>query len=78
LFRPGFEEIGGATERPDSSVYKALSMQGGMAYTRERLELILSDYFDVIEIRHMRECGNESATFGKPFLWASLWKKKHV
>ncbi|MFC0215606.1 class I SAM-dependent methyltransferase [Paenibacillus chartarius] len=75
-FAPGFEDAGCPGERPDAQVYRALSMQGGMAYSRERLELILSRHFELIDIRHMRDCTDSRELFGKPFLWSSLWGRK--
>lgn len=75
-FAPGFEEIGGAESKSDENIYKVNSMQGGIAYSKEDLREILSDYFEELEIRHMRECSNEEKLFGKKFLWASLWRKK--
>jgi len=75
-FAPGFEETSGMEIKSDESIYKSLSMQGGIAYDKEDLREILSDYFEEIEIRHMKECKDEEALFGKNFLWASIWRKK--
>lgn len=75
-FAPGFVEKGGAEAKTDESIYKVYSMQGGIAYTKDDLREILSDYFDEVEIRHMRECKKEDKLFGKDFLWVSLWRRK--
>ncbi|WP_410769379.1 class I SAM-dependent methyltransferase [Fontibacillus sp. BL9] len=75
-FAPGFEDQGGAAEKSDSSIYKVLSMQGGAAYSKENLEHLLSPYFELVEIRPMKDCDKGSNAYGKSFLWASLWRKK--
>ncbi|OAB38383.1 class I SAM-dependent methyltransferase [Paenibacillus glacialis] len=75
-FADGFEEISGVHTRTDESIYRVYSMQGGIAYTQEDLREILSDHFEEVEIRHMKECSNDEKLFGKGFLWASLWKRK--
>jgi hypothetical protein len=49
-------------------------MLGGMAYSEEKLQYILTNYFELIEIRYMKE--QDTGLFGKSFLWASLWRKK--
>ena len=74
-FRPGFGEIGGPVYHlSDWEVYEKGSMMGGMAFTEEKLKYRLSDRFECVEFRAMRESDGK-AVFGVPFLWASLWRK---
>jgi SAM-dependent methyltransferase len=74
-FASGFEDIGGASEVSDYEVYKNRRLLGGFAYSREKLMDILSDRFELVDLRHMNEYP-QGQKFGKSFLWASLWKKK--
>ncbi|SEC02927.1 class I SAM-dependent methyltransferase [Paenibacillus sp. GP183] len=73
-FATGFEDIGGASEVSDYEVYKNRRILGGFAYSREKLIEIMSDRFELMDIRYMTEYP-EGQLFGKSFLWASLWKK---
>jgi ubiquinone/menaquinone biosynthesis C-methylase UbiE len=73
-FALGFNHVGGAEEISDYEVYNKRKMLGGMAYSEEKLQNILSNYFELIEIRYMKE--HDIELFGKSFLWASLWRKK--
>jgi SAM-dependent methyltransferase len=75
-FAPGFKSIGGAEEISDKDVYKERSILGGMAFSKEKLQYIMSEYFELIEIRYMKDYEESSEFFGKPFLWTSLWQKK--
>jgi len=63
-------------ELSDDEVYHKRNIVGGMAYSEEKLRSILSDHFELIEIRHMKEQEQDGQRFGKSFLWASLWRKK--
>jgi len=60
----------------DYEVYRKRNIVGGMAYSEEKLRSILSDHFELIEIRYMKEQEQDSELFGQSFLWASLWRKK--
>ncbi|MGF7050708.1 SAM-dependent methyltransferase [Paenibacillus sp. DS2015] len=75
-FSSGFTENGGAEETSDYDVYKERRMLGGMAFSQEKLQYLLSDYFELIEIRHMKDCEESNELFGVPFMWASIWRKK--
>lgn len=57
-------------------MYRKRNIVGGMAYSEEKLRSILSDHFELIEIRYMKEQEQDSKLFEKSFLWASLWRKK--
>jgi len=75
-FRPGFGGQGGPLrEMSDWEVYEEGSMNGGLAFSEEKLRYILEPYFECIEFRAVEKPDNEEV-FGVPFLWGSLWKKK--
>ncbi len=75
-FRPGFGDQGGpATEMSDWDVYEEGTMNGGLAFSEERIRSILEPYFECVDFRAMVE-QNDEDVFGLPFLWGSLWKKK--
>ncbi|SDM12597.1 Methyltransferase domain-containing protein [Paenibacillus jilunlii] len=74
-FAPGFTEMGGAMEISDWDVYRDRSMHGGQAYSQEKLREIFGGYFELVEIRMMKECTVKDPVFGVPFLWTSLWRK---
>ena len=46
-----------------------------MAYSEEKLRVILDDFFEILSFREMREITDEEL-FGKDFLWTVLMKKK--
>ncbi|MGN7763485.1 class I SAM-dependent methyltransferase [Paenibacillus sp. 22594] len=75
-FAPGFTDMGGAMELSDWDVYRDRSMHGGQAYSQEKLSELLGGYFELVEIRLMKECAENDAVFGVPFLWTSLWRKQ--
>lgn len=75
-FAPGFEEQGGAGLRTDWAVYRVQSMQGGMAFTKERLVDMFGDCFEVVEMRLMKAQEPGSGTFGVSFLWTVLFQKR--
>ncbi|SHL19838.1 class I SAM-dependent methyltransferase [Actinacidiphila paucisporea] len=68
-------EKGMGSELPDADLYRARSLQGGLAYTPESLRWIFSDLAEV-ELRRMREQPPESALFGVAFLWAALFRRR--
>jgi len=75
-FRPGFGGLGGPErEMSDWDVYEEGTMNGGLAFSEEKIKYILEPYFDCIEFRAVNESDNDDM-FGVPFLWGSLWKKK--
>jgi len=67
-----FNEKGGA-DLTDYQVYEERSMKGGLAFSKTKLNEILSEYFDIIELREMREITDDTA-FGKSFCWTVLMK----
>jgi SAM-dependent methyltransferase len=74
-FRPGFGDQGGPVrEMSDWDVYEEGTMNGGLAFSEEKLAYILEPYFTCIEFRAV-ERTNQDESFGVPFLWASLWRK---
>lgn len=76
-FAPGFGGLGGPEfELSDWDVYEERSTKGGLAFTEEKIRYLLSDYFECIELRMMKEMDKDSELFGVPFLWTSLWRKK--
>lgn len=75
-FRPSFGEQGGpAREMTDWEVYEEGTMNGGMAFSEEKIRYILEPYFECIEFRAVKETDSDEV-FGVPFLWGSLWRKK--
>ncbi|WP_261132164.1 bifunctional 2-polyprenyl-6-hydroxyphenol methylase/3-demethylubiquinol 3-O-methyltransferase UbiG [Bacillus sp. Marseille-Q3570] len=62
-------------EISDWEVYRQRSMKGGLGYTDERLKEIFTD-FELIELRKMKEIQQPAHTFGVPFLWTGLFRKK--
>ena len=69
-----FNENGGA-DLTDYQVYVERSMKGGLAYSEEKLKKVLSPYFNINQIRKMKEISDGSA-FGKNFCWAILMEKR--
>lgn len=75
-FRPGFVEQGGPVrEMSDWDVYEERTMNGGLAFSEEKIKYILEPYFECIEFRAVEKPERDNV-FGVPFLWSSLWKKK--
>lgn len=68
-----FNEKGGA-DLTDYQVYEERSMKGGLAFSKEKLKGILSEYFSILELREMKEITDNTA-FGKSFCWAVLMEK---
>ncbi|KPU52677.1 class I SAM-dependent methyltransferase [Bacillus wiedmannii] len=63
------------SEITDWDVYRGWSLQGGLAYSEEKLREIF-DEFEVIEIRKMKQIDQPNTMFGESFLWTALFKKK--
>jgi len=64
----------GGTNISDYDVYKKASMQGGLGYSEDKLRKVLDPYFDIVEMRAMKELdGGES--FGKDICWVVRMKK---
>ncbi|MFA6240226.1 MAG: class I SAM-dependent methyltransferase [Candidatus Hydrogenedentales bacterium] len=68
-------ENGGA-EISDWDVYRTWSMQGGLAYPRERLMALFEDKFELLDLRVMHEIAQPAPIFGKDFLWVGLFRKR--
>ncbi|MEU8528594.1 MULTISPECIES: class I SAM-dependent methyltransferase [Streptomyces] len=62
------------SELPDAEFYRAAGLQGGLAYTDEELRWVFADLTEV-ELRRMRDESDDSALFGKPFLWTALFRR---
>ena len=67
-----FNEKGGAN-LTDYQVYEQRSIRGGLGFSEVKLKIILSEYFDILELREMKEIEDGSA-FGKDFCWAVLMR----
>ncbi|WP_405588798.1 class I SAM-dependent methyltransferase [Streptomyces sp. NBC_01190] len=65
---------GMGSERADTDLYRARTLEGGLAYTPESLRWIFSELVEV-ELRRMREEPPESALFGMTFLWTALFRR---
>lgn len=63
------------SEITDWDVYREWSLQGGLAYSEEKLREIFKE-FEVIEIRRMKQIKQPNEMFGESFLWTALFKKK--
>lgn len=63
------------SEITDWDVYRRWSLQGGLAYSEEKLREIFKG-FEVIEIRKMEQIEQPNTMFGESFLWTALFKKK--
>ncbi|KEK22409.1 class I SAM-dependent methyltransferase [Bacillus gaemokensis] len=74
-FAAGEVDEKNGSEISDWDVYRGWSLQGGLAYSEERLRDIFYD-FEVIELRKMKQIVQPNEVFGEPFLWAVLFKKK--
>jgi SAM-dependent methyltransferase len=76
-FRPGFGEQGGPSrEMTDCEVYEEGTMNGGLAFSEEKIRYLLEPRFECLEFRAVREPEDGEDVFGVSFLWASLWRKK--
>ncbi|MCF6136579.1 class I SAM-dependent methyltransferase [Pseudalkalibacillus berkeleyi] len=64
-------------EISDWEVYRQRSMKGGLGYTDDQLKQIFSN-LELIEMRKMKEVKQPADTFGVPFLWTGLFKKRGV
>lgn len=62
-------------EISDWEVYRQGSMKGGLGYTDEKLTEIFGD-LEPVEMRKMKDIQQPADTFGVPFLWAGLFRKK--
>ncbi|MBM7790594.1 class I SAM-dependent methyltransferase [Tenggerimyces flavus] len=62
------------SERTDEELYRAGSLEGGLAYDQDSLRWIFSDYTEV-ELRPMAEQPDDAATFGKDFLLTALFRR---
>lgn len=69
--------LDGGANISDYDVYRRESMSGGLAFSKVKLEKILQQYFDVLEIRKMRNI-EDNKSFGINICWAVLMKKKNV
>ncbi|CAM3920731.1 Methyltransferase domain-containing protein [Bacillus mobilis] len=63
------------SEITDWDVYRGWSLQGGLAYSEEKLREVFKE-FEVIEIRKMRQIKQPNTMFGESFLWTALFKKE--
>jgi SAM-dependent methyltransferase len=62
------------SERSDADLYRAGTLEGGLAYDPASLRWIFSDYTEV-ELRPMVEQPDDSASFGEPFLLSGLFRR---
>jgi SAM-dependent methyltransferase len=62
------------SETPDAELYRAGSLEGGLAYTEEELRWIFADYTEV-ELRRMNDEPADSPHFGESFLWTALFQR---
>ena len=62
-------------EMTDWEVYEEGTMNGGLAFSEEKIKYLLSEYFECVEFRALEKPANEEV-FGVLFLWGSLWKKR--
>ncbi|MDW0114582.1 class I SAM-dependent methyltransferase [Sporosarcina saromensis] len=66
-------ELGGA-DITDWEVYRRRSLQGGLGFSEESLRTIFNR-FEVVEIRRMKDYGNDQNCFGTSALWTALFRK---
>lgn len=66
--------LDGGTNITDYEVYEEKSMQGGLGFSKIKLEKVLSPYFEVLQMRTMRT--DLEDYFGTPLCWSVLMKKK--
>ncbi|WP_327293069.1 class I SAM-dependent methyltransferase [Streptomyces sp. NBC_01198] len=62
------------SELSDADLYRALDLQGGLAYTPESLRRIFSALTEV-RLRRMHQEPPGSALFGEAFLWTALFRR---
>lgn len=67
--------LDGGADSTDYDVYREYSMHGGLGFSEEKIKTILSAYFEIQELRRMKE-SSAPDLFGKSFLWVILMKKK--
>ncbi|MFS0784577.1 class I SAM-dependent methyltransferase [Bacillus sp. 1P06AnD] len=65
----------GGSSQSDWDVYRQYSMQGGMGYTEASLKDIFS-FLEVVEMKPMKDVGNNPSMFGVDGLWTALFAKK--
>ncbi len=66
---------GMGSELSDTDFYReGAGLRGGLAYTPEALREIFSGLTE-LELRRMRDEPEESASFGKSFLWTALFRR---
>lgn len=65
---------GTGSELSDAELYRARSLEGGLAFTPDGLRRIFADLTEV-ELRRMREQPDDSELFGVPFLWTALFRR---
>jgi 2-polyprenyl-3-methyl-5-hydroxy-6-metoxy-1,4-benzoquinol methylase len=65
----------GGANLSDYDVYRDNSMNGGLGFTEFKLRTILEPYFEIVELREMKQSTDENI-FGESFLWTILMKKK--
>lgn len=58
----------------DAELYRGGSLHGGLAYTPSSLRHLFRD-LEEVELRRMRHLPEDSAHFGKAFLWTALFRK---
>lgn len=67
------------SELPDADLYRSGCLQGGVAYSPEALRGIFSEPSDTglteVELRRMRHEPDDSAHFGRDFLWTALFRR---
>jgi hypothetical protein len=56
-------------------VYQERSLQGRLAFSKEKLQKLFGQCFETVELRRMQEINGEQTVFGKAFMWAALFKK---
>jgi SAM-dependent methyltransferase len=75
-FAPGYPNEGGPVRHmTDWDVYRDRTMNGGLAFTEEKVRELFSDDFENVEFRAMKQMNETDDVFGVRFLWASLWRK---
>jgi hypothetical protein len=62
------------SELSDVDLYRQGGLHGGVAYTPDSLRWIFSQLTEVT-LRRMNDQSPDSPSFGKPFLWAGLFRR---
>lgn len=65
---------GGAPGPPDWRIYQDRSMPAGLGYSKERLRLVLSRNFEIIDFRPMEAKPSSSGLLGMEGFWTVLMK----